>query len=69
MVTIVRRKKAIHKMVLSFSANLSLDPRVFKSGSKHMQIFGPSRQNVTDSYVEVRDMFTAKAKATSEEEE
>jgi hypothetical protein len=56
-------------MVLSFSANLSLDPRVFKSGSKHMQIFGPSRQNVTDSYVEVRDMFTAKAKATSEEEE
>ncbi len=57
------------KMVLSFSANLSLDPRVFKSGSKHMQIFGPSRQNVTDSYVEVRDMFTAKAKATSEEEE
>lgn len=57
------------EMVLTFSASLSLDPRVFKVGSKYMQIIGPSRQNVTDSYVEVRDMFTEKAKSLDEGEE
>lgn len=48
------------KMVLSFTASLVLDPRVIKVSNKYMLILGPSRQNVTDSYVEVRDMFTAK---------
>ena len=56
------------KMVLSFSVNLTLDPRVFLSSSKHMQIIGPSRQNVTDSYIQVRDMFTEKAKDVQMEE-
>ncbi|MBO4854823.1 hypothetical protein J5500_00255 [Candidatus Saccharibacteria bacterium] len=50
------------QMVLSFSASITLDPRVFKNSSSHMQIIGPSRQNVTDSYVQIRDMFTPKAK-------
>lgn len=57
------------EMVMSFSVVLKLDKRVFASGNKHMQVFGPSRQNVTDSYVEVRDMFTAKAKPVDTGEE
>ena len=50
------------QMVLSFSANVILNPEVFKANNKFMQIIGPSRQNVTDSYVEIRDMFTDKAR-------
>ena len=50
------------QMVLSFSANVTLNPEVFKSKNKFMQIVGPSRQNVTDSYVQIRDMFTEKAR-------
>lgn len=56
------------KMVLSFSVNLTLDPRLFLSSSKHMQIIGPSRQNVTDSYIQVRDMFAEKARDVQREE-
>ena len=55
------------KMVLSFSVNMTLDKRVLSSSSKHMRIIGPSRQNVTDSYVQVRDMFTEKAKKVEDE--
>ncbi len=51
------------QMVLSFSASIIIDARVFKASNKHMQVIGPSKQNVTDSYVQIRDMFTAKAQA------
>ena len=57
------------QMVLSFSASVMVDPRVFRTSNKHMQVIGPSRQNVTDSYVQIRDMFTAKARALEEKEE
>lgn len=57
------------QMVLSFSASITLDDRIFKNSSKFMQIVGPSRQNVTDSYVQIRDMFTPKAKEIVNEEE
>ena len=46
-------------MVLSFSASLSINRNVFLSKNKHVKVIGPSRQNVTDSYIQVRDMFTA----------
>ena len=47
-------------MVLSFSANVIVNPEVFKANNKYMQIIGPSKQNVTESYVQIRDMFTEK---------
>ena len=49
------------KMVLSFSATLSITRDVFLARSKHVQVIGPTRQNVTDSYIQVRDMFTEAA--------
>ena len=50
-----------NEMVLNFEARLVVDPRVFLSKHKHMQIIGPDRQNVTDSYVQIRNMFGQKA--------
>jgi hypothetical protein len=49
------------KMVLSFTATLSITRDVFLARSKHVQVIGPTRQNVTDSYIQVRDMFTEAA--------
>lgn len=46
------------KMVLSFSATLTITHDVFLARNKHVQVIGPTRQNVTDSYIQVRDMFT-----------
>lgn len=54
-------KDSDENLVLSFSAIVTLNMDVFKASNKHMRIVGPSRQNVTDSYVQVRDMFTEKA--------
>ena len=54
-------KGAEDQLVLSFSATLTINGAYFKAGNKHMQVIGPSRQNVTDSYVQIRDMFTEKA--------
>lgn len=51
-------------MVLSFTATVPLAKEIFLSANKHMQIIGPSKQNVTDSYVQIRDMFTEKADTT-----
>lgn len=48
-------------LVLRFSAVINIDPEVFSFNNKHMRILGPTRQNVTDSYVQVRNMFTEEA--------
>ena len=45
------------KMALTFSAELQLTREVFLAKNKHMLIVSPSRQNVTDSYIQVSDMF------------
>ena len=45
-------------MVLSFSATLNISHAVFLSSNKHMMIVSPTRQNVTDSYIQVKNMFT-----------
>lgn len=50
-----------NEMVLNFEARIAVEPRVFLSKHKHMQIIGPDRQNVTDSYVQIRNMFGQKA--------
>lgn len=57
------------KMVLSFSATLTISRPVFLSSNKHMMIVSPTRQNVTDSYVQVKNMFTEAAHDTEEVEE
>ena len=49
------------KMVLSFSATVTITRGVFLARNKHVQVIGPTRQNVTDSYIQVRDMFTEAA--------
>lgn len=48
-------------MVLSFSATLTITHSVFLSFNKHMMIVGPTRKNVTDSYVQISGMFTEAA--------
>lgn len=50
------------ELVLRFSAKLMLKKEVFLAENKHVQVVGPTRRNVTDSYVQIRDMFTEKAK-------
>ena len=53
-------------MVLSFSATLTITHDVFLSSNKHMLIVGPTRQNVTDSYIQISGMFTEAAHDTQE---
>ncbi|MBQ3293721.1 hypothetical protein IJG96_01125 [Candidatus Saccharibacteria bacterium] len=61
-------KAAGGELVLMFSAVLHVNPEVFSFANKHMITITPSgRQNVTDSYMQVGDMFTEKAKAIGTE--
>ena len=50
------------ELVLRFSATVVISQDVFSFNNKHMRIIGPTRQNVTDSYTQVRNMFTEEAK-------
>jgi len=54
-------KDADENMVLSFSASLTIAHSVFVSSNKHMMVVGPSRKNVTDSYIQISGMFTEAA--------
>lgn len=57
------------ELVLMFSAVLHVNTEVFNFSNKHMITITPSgRQNVTDSLVQVGDMFAEKAKALGNEE-
>ena len=42
----------------SFDAVIPVNTDIFVASNHHVIIYGPTRQNVTDSYVQVRDMFT-----------
>ena len=53
--------RLLWNLVLRFTATVKLDANVFKFVNKHMRVVGPSRQNVTDSYTQIRDMFTEEA--------
>jgi len=48
-------------LVLRFSTVITISPEVFSFNNKHMLLIGPHRQNVTDSYLQVRNMFTEEA--------
>ncbi len=50
-------RNADGQLALSFSASLPMNRQVFLSSNKHIRVIGPSRQNVTDSYIQIRDMF------------
>jgi hypothetical protein len=50
-------KDSSSKLVLRFSAVVTVNVAVFDFANKHVRVIGPARQNVTDSYLQVRDMF------------
>lgn len=52
-------RDANDEKVLTFEAVVPVSTEIFMSGNHNMQILGPTRQNVTDSYVQVRDMFVS----------
>lgn len=50
------------ELVLRFSAVITLNPEVFKFTNKHVLAIGPTgRHNVTDSYVQIQNMFGERA--------
>ncbi len=52
------------ELVLIFNASLTVDPQVFLFKNKHLLTILPSgKQNVTDSYVQVGDMFVERAES------
>lgn len=62
-------KQSGGKLVLMFSAVLHINPEVFSFKNKHMITITPSgRQNVTDSFVQVGDMFAERARAVEKNE-
>lgn len=52
--------------ILTFSASLTLNRNVFVSANQHMMVIGPSRRNVTDSYEQVRPIFSEKDEVVKE---
>lgn len=52
--------------ILTFSASFVLNRGPFVSANKHMMIVGPSRRNVTDSYQQVRPIFSEKDEVVEE---
>jgi hypothetical protein len=51
-------------MLLTFSAQFNIAREAFLTVNRHMNFVGPSKQNVTDSYVPVRDIFTKEKTVT-----
>ena len=55
-------RDANNNLVLRFSAIISVDPNIFAYNTKHVMTIGPTGQNVTDSYQQIKGMFAAPAK-------
>ena len=49
-------------LVLRFAGTLTLDEQALSLSNRHMRFTGPTGQNVTDSYTQVKDMFEKRAK-------
>lgn len=57
------------ELVLRFSATLALNSEVFKFNNHHMRTIPPSgRINVTDSYIQVQNMFGERAEDCAEDD-
>ena len=54
-------RDANNNLVLRFSAVLAIDPVIFAYNNKHIMAIGPTSQNVTDSYQQIKGMFAAPA--------
>ena len=54
-------RDANNNLVLRFSAVLAIDPVIFAYNNKHIMAIGPTIQNVTDSYQQIKGMFAAPA--------
>ena len=55
-------READGELVLRFSATISVDPEAYKFSNKHMVAIAPSgRHNVTDSYIQLSEMFSERA--------
>lgn len=55
------------ELVLRFSAEIKLSPEFYKFSNNHMLAIGPTgRHNVTDSYVQIQNMFEQRATDCSE---
>lgn len=50
-------------LVLRFTATVTFSEEFFKFSNKHMIAIGPMGQNVTDSYVQIGNMFAQEARA------
>ena len=60
-------RDAEEKLVLRFSATIRFAPEVYKFSNHHVLAVGPTgRFNVTDSYVQIQDMFAQKASDCAE---
>ncbi len=57
-----------NQMVLTFSAQFYVKKDAFLGMNKHMIFVGPTKRNVTDSYVPVRDMFSASETVVEKED-
>ena len=57
------------KLVLRFSAAVIVNRELFRFANKHMRVVGPMRQNVTDSYTQIRNMFKERATACAPDDE
>ena len=55
-------RDANNNLVLRFSAVLAIDPVLFAYNNKHIMTIGPTGQNVTDSYQQIKGMFAAPAR-------
>jgi hypothetical protein len=54
------------QMVLNFTANFKIKKDAFLDKNKHMIFVGPTKRNVTDSYVPVREIFSEDIKVVEE---
>ena len=57
------------ELVLRFSASIYLEPEVFSFENKHLLALGPSsRYNVTDSFVQIKEMFAPAASECADDD-
>lgn len=53
--------------VFSFSVAMNFNPEIFKQSSHNVIFYSPSRRNVSDSYRDIKDFFTASLDNTNNE--
>ena len=57
------------KVVLGFTGRITLPGDIFSFQVKHVRVIGPTRQNVTDSYQQIRNMFDGITKCSATDKE